>query len=39
VIAEYEDAGVKRLLVGLPDMVHEGAFKMLEEAAKGLGLC
>ena len=27
------------LLVGLPDMVDEGAFKMLEDAAKGLGLC
>jgi alkanesulfonate monooxygenase SsuD/methylene tetrahydromethanopterin reductase-like flavin-dependent oxidoreductase (luciferase family) len=38
VIAEYEDAGVKRLLVGLPDMVDEGAFKVLDEAAKGLGL-
>jgi probable F420-dependent oxidoreductase len=39
VIAEYEDAGVKRLLVGLPDMADDGAFKVLEEAAKGLGLC
>jgi hypothetical protein len=39
VIAEYEEAGVKRLLVGLPDMADDGAFKVLEEAAKGLGIC
>jgi probable F420-dependent oxidoreductase len=38
VIAEYEEAGVKRLLIGLSDMVDDGAFKLLEEAAKGLGL-
>jgi probable F420-dependent oxidoreductase len=37
-IAEYEAAGVKRILVGLPDMEDEAAFGRLEEAAKGLGL-
>jgi probable F420-dependent oxidoreductase len=37
-IAEYEEAGVTRILVGLPDMVDDGAFKSLEDAAKGLGL-
>jgi probable F420-dependent oxidoreductase len=37
-IAEYEEAGVKRILVGLPDMVDDSAFKSLEDAAKGLGL-
>jgi len=37
-IAEYEDAGVKRILVGLPDMEDDAAFRNLEDAAKGLGL-
>ncbi len=37
-IAEYEEAGVKRLLVGLDDMTDDNAFKRLEQAAKGLGL-
>lgn len=37
-IAEYEEAGVKRILVGLPDMEDNSAFKNLEDAAKGLGL-
>jgi probable F420-dependent oxidoreductase len=37
-LAEYEDAGVGRILVGLPDMEDDGAFKVLEEAAKGMGL-
>ncbi len=37
-IAEYEEAGVTRILVGLPDMEDDGAFKVLEDAAKGMGL-
>ena len=37
-LAEYEEVGVKRILVGLPDLVDDGAFKALEEVAKGLGL-
>jgi len=37
-IAEYEEAGVTRILVGLPDMEDNAAFKTLEDAAKGLGL-
>jgi probable F420-dependent oxidoreductase len=38
-IAEYEDAGVGRIIVGLPDLEADKAFKTVEEAAKGLGLC
>jgi probable F420-dependent oxidoreductase len=37
-LAEYEDAGVNRILVGLPDMEDNSAFKNLEDAARGLGL-
>ena len=37
-LAEYEEAGVKRILVGLNDMEDDGAFKTLEDAAKGMGL-
>jgi len=38
-IAEYEEAGVNRLLVGLDDMIDEATTKKhLETAAKGLGL-
>lgn len=37
-LAEYEAAGVKRILVGLPDMEDDKGFDRLEEAAKGLGL-
>jgi len=37
-VAEYAEAGVKRILVGLNDMENEGAFGILEEAAKGMGL-
>jgi hypothetical protein len=29
---------VTRILVGLPDMEDDGAFKTLEDAARGLGL-
>lgn len=37
-IAEYAEAGVKRILIGLPDMEDNAAFNNLEDAAKGLGL-
>ena len=37
-IAEYEDAGVGRIIVGLPDLERDKALKIIEEAAKGLGL-
>ena len=37
-IAQYAEAGVGRILVGLPDMEDESAFDLLEEAARGLGL-
>jgi probable F420-dependent oxidoreductase len=37
-IAEYEEVGVTRLLVGLPDMEDNASFKRLEDAAKGMGL-
>jgi probable F420-dependent oxidoreductase len=37
-IAEYEEAGVTRILVGLPDMEDNVSFKRLEDAAKGMGL-
>ncbi|MBU6269108.1 MAG: TIGR03619 family F420-dependent LLM class oxidoreductase [Sphingomonadales bacterium] len=37
-IAEYAEAGVGRLLVGLNDMIDDNAFAELDEAAKGLGL-
>ena len=37
-IAEYEEAGVTRIIVGLDDMTDEASFKRLEDAAKGLRL-
>lgn len=37
-VAEYAEAGVKRLLVGVNDMEDDGAFKALEDVAKGMGL-
>jgi len=37
-VAEYAEAGVGRLLVGLNDLVDDGAFGEIEEAARGLGL-
>ncbi len=37
-LAEYQEAGVKRILVGLGDMEDDGAFRTLEDAAKGIGL-
>jgi probable F420-dependent oxidoreductase len=37
-LAEYQEAGVKRILVGINDMEDDSAFKAMEEAAKGLGL-
>ena len=37
-LAEYEEAGVGRILVGLNDMENDSAFKTLEVAAKGMGL-
>jgi probable F420-dependent oxidoreductase len=37
-IAEYEEAGVTRLIVGLDDMTDDAAFARIEKAARGLGL-
>jgi probable F420-dependent oxidoreductase len=37
-IAEYEEAGVGRIIVGLPDMEADRGMKILENAARGLGL-
>ena len=37
-IAEYEDAGVKRIIVGLDDMTDDASFGRIEKAATGLGL-
>ena len=37
-IADYEEAGVQRILVGLDDMTDDASFKRIEDAAKGLGL-
>jgi probable F420-dependent oxidoreductase len=37
-VAEYEEAGVKRILVGVNDMEDDSAFKALEDVAKGMGL-
>ena len=37
-LAEYAEAGVGRILIGLPDMEDNSAFATLEEAARGLGL-
>lgn len=37
-LADYQAAGVGRILVGLPDMEDDASFGRIEEAAKGLGL-
>lgn len=37
-IAEYAEAGVKRILVGLNDFEDDSAFKAIEDVAKGMGL-
>ena len=37
-VAEYAEAGVKRILVGVNDMEDDSAFKALEDVAKGMGL-
>jgi len=37
-VAEYAEAGVGRILVGVNDMEDDGAFKALEDVAKGMGL-
>lgn len=37
-IAEYEDIGVQRMIVGLVDLTPESGMKVLEDAAKGLRL-
>lgn len=37
-LAQYEEAGVQRILVGLPDMEDDASFGRIDEAAKGLGL-
>ena len=37
-VAEYEDAGVGRILLGVPDLENEDAFAMLEDIAGGIGL-
>lgn len=38
-LAEYEEAGVKRVIVGLVDMTADSGLRVLEDAATGLGLC
>lgn len=37
-VAEYEEAGVGRILLGVPDLENEDAFAMLEDIAGGIGL-
>ncbi len=37
-VAEYEEAGVKRILVGVNDMEDDSAFKAIEDVARGMGL-
>jgi probable F420-dependent oxidoreductase len=37
-LAEYEEAGVGRILVGLPDLEDDSAFALLEEVAEGMGV-
>lgn len=37
-VAEYGEAGVKRILVGVNDMEDDSAFEALEDVAKGMGL-
>jgi probable F420-dependent oxidoreductase len=37
-LAEYEAAGVGRILIGLPDLEDDGAFSLLEEVAEGMGV-
>ncbi len=38
-LAEYEDAGVNRIIVGLDDMTDDKSFARIETAARGFGLC
>ena len=37
-LAEYQETGANRLIIGVSDMVDDGAFKNLEVIAKGLKL-
>lgn len=37
-LAEYEECGANRLIIGVSDMVDDSSFKNLEVIAKGLGL-
>jgi alkanesulfonate monooxygenase SsuD/methylene tetrahydromethanopterin reductase-like flavin-dependent oxidoreductase (luciferase family) len=37
-IAEYEDIGVRRMIVGLVDLTPESGMKVMEDAARGLKL-
>lgn len=37
-LGRYEQAGVTRILVGVPDMEDDSAFAMLEEVATGMGI-
>ncbi len=37
-LAQYEEAGVHRILVGFPDLMPETASRTLEQAAKALGI-
>lgn len=37
-VAEYAEAGVKRILVGVNDMEDERGFKAIEDVARGMGL-
>lgn len=37
-LAEYREAGVGRILVGLPDVEDDSAFALIEEVAAGMGV-
>lgn len=37
-LGQYEEAGVKRILVGLPDLEDDSAFGLIDEVAKGMGV-
>ncbi|MDG2004692.1 MAG: LLM class F420-dependent oxidoreductase [Novosphingobium sp.] len=37
-LAEYQEAGVGRILIGLPDLEDDSAFDLLEEVAAGMGV-
>lgn len=37
-LAEYEEVGVGRILIGLPDLEDDSAFGLLEEVAEGMGV-